>query len=212
MRHWKRAVVSWRNVSRVGFGVAIALACRSSGSPSKLDEVPKPAPAREPEASPAPQTTVEPQARPAEHAAAPEADAPLVRRLHALATAWNEEGATQRINDSLAVHLAEDNGGWSGTSSRWPMVVAYHPKGADQRESLHVSFTTLPSLTLADLQAQFGPPAHQIKSKESLVDFNGPSGVRVVVGLLGGLSPESAVSWIRLEEPGRRKPPPKDLF
>lgn len=204
--------MSWFRVSLVGFGAAIALACRSSGSPPKVDEVPKPTPVHEPATGPIPQATDGPQARPAEQPAAPEADAPLVRRLHALATAWNDEAAPQRINDSLAVHLAEDNGSWSGTSSRWPMVVAYHPKGADQRESLHVSFTTLPSLTLADLQGQFGPPAHQIKSKESLVDFNGPSGVRVVVGLLGGLTPESAVSWIRLEEPGRRKPPPKDLF
>ena len=204
--------MSWLRIRLVGFGAAITLACRSSGSPPKVEEVPKPTPVHEPATGPVPHATDEPQEGPAEAPGAPEADAPLVRRLHALAAAWNDEAATQRINDSLAVRLAEDSGSWSGTSSRWPMVVTYHPKGAGQRESLHVSFTTLPSLTLADLQAQFGPPAHQIKSKESLVDFNGPSGVRVVVGMLGGLSPESSVSWVRLEEPGRRKPPPKDLF
>lgn len=205
--------MSWQNASLVGFGVALAVACRSSGSPPpKVDEASQPTLVHEPAGNPTPQRTVEPPAPAAGSPAKPEADAPLVGRLHTLAAAWKDEAATQRISDSLAVRLTEDNGSWSGTSSRWPMVITYHPRGSSQRESLHLSFTTLPSLTFADLQRQFGPPVHQVKSKETLVDFNGPSGVRVVAGLLGGLSPESAVSWIRLEEPGRRKPPPKDLF
>ena len=59
---------------------------------------------------------------------------------------------------------------------------------------------------------RFGAPVTQIKDKESRVELEGPAGVRIVAGLFGGLEPTSPVASIRLEGPGPRPPPPKDLF
>jgi hypothetical protein len=92
------------------------------------------------------------------------------------------------------------------------MRIAYHPKRAERRGSLHVSFTSVTSTHLADLTRRFGAPTSKVKDKESRVDFEGPSGTRVVAGLFDGLEPTSTVAWIRLEGPGARPPPPKDLF
>jgi len=92
------------------------------------------------------------------------------------------------------------------------VVVTYHPKRADRRGTLHVSFTDITSTDFAELIRRFGSPTAQIKAKESRVEFDGPSSTHVVAGLLGGLAPTSKVAWVRLEGPGPRSQPPKDLF
>ena len=196
----------------VHLGLALAIACQSSGSPL-LDEVRQPidtsekvgghAGTRAVQAEAEPTPTADPQPAPA---------AELVERLFELARDWNLDGAVGRIERALVVRLSEDAGRWSGTSRRWPSRIAYHPQRADRRGSLHLSFTNATSVTLTELTRRFGAPVTQIKDKESRVGLNGPAGVRIVAGLFGGLEPTSPVASIRLEGPGPRPPPPKDLF
>jgi hypothetical protein len=142
----------------------------------------------------------------------PAAAAQLVDRLFELARDWNLDGPLARIEGALEVRLSGDESRWFGTSTRWPMTVAFHPKRTDRRASLHTSFTNVTNTNLAEMTRRFGAPVTQVKDKESRVEFDGPAGVRIVAGLLGGLTPTSPVAWIRLEGPGPRPPPPKDLF
>jgi hypothetical protein len=142
----------------------------------------------------------------------PAPTAQLIDRLYELARDWNLDGVVGRIERALEVRLSGDESRMFGMSTRWPLTVAYHPHRADRRGSLHISFTNMTSATLAEMTRRFGAPVTQFKSKESRVELDGPAGVRIVAGLLGGLAPTSPVAWIRLEGPGPRPPPPKDLF
>jgi hypothetical protein len=190
---------------------ALLCACQSSGS-TRVEERPLPAVTPEnaggqPALPTAPAATAAPEPEPE-----PELPAALVDRVFDLARDWNVEAAVSRIERVLEVQLSEDEKRWAGTSKRWPMVVAYHPARPDRRGALHLSFTDITETTLAELTRRFGAPTTQVKAKESVAAFAGPSGTRVVAGLLGGLTPTSTVAWLRVEEPGPRPPPPKDLF
>lgn len=153
------------------------------------------------EVKPAP--NVEPQAAPG---------AQLIDKLFELARDWNLDGAAARVERALELRLSRDDSRMAGTSSRWPMTVAYHPPRADRRGALHVSFTNVTSVDLAEMTRRFGAPVTQFESKAAHVEFESPAGVRITAGLLGGLAQDSPVAWIRLEGPGPRPPPPKDLF
>lgn len=158
-----------------------------------------------------PAVNAEPEPTPnAEPPPAPAAQ--LIDLLYELARDWNLDGAVVRIERALEVRLSGDESRMFGTSTRWPMTVAYHPQRADRRGSLHTSFTNITSANLAEMTRRFGASVTQFHSKESRVEFDGPAGVRIVAGLLGGLAPTSPVAWIRLDGPGPRPPPPKDLF
>lgn len=202
--------MTWLELVTFAFGVARAGGCPVSG-PTRIEERPQPVAVTEsagehPEARPEP---AEPLPR-AESQAAPAA--PLVDRLHELATDWNLDEPVARIERALEVKLSGDEQRWSGTSTRWPVVVTYHPKRAERRGTPHVSFTDITSTDFAELTRRFGSPTTQVKAKESRVEFDGPSSTRIVAGLLGGLTPTSKVAWIRVEGPGPRPAPPKDLF
>jgi len=193
-------------------GLVLAMSCQSSGA-TRLDDPPRPVTAVESaggqagnpnmRAEPEPIPQAEPQPAPA---------ALLVERLFELARDWKLDDAVARIERALEVELSGDDSRRSGTSARWPMTVAYHPPRSGRRGTLHISFTDATSVDLAEMTRRFGAAATRVESKESLVEFDGPAGVRIVAGLLGGLTPTSPVAWIRLEDRGPRPPPPKDLF
>jgi hypothetical protein len=196
----------------LSIGLALAITCKSPES-ARIGEALAPVTAADNVGGQAGAQAVQPEPEPtpkAEPEPAPAAQ--LVDRLFDLARDWNYDGPVARIERALEVRLSGDESRWSGTSTRWPLTVAFHPKRADRRASLHTSFTTVTSTDLAEMTRRFGAPVAQVKDKESRVEFDGPAGVRIVAGLLGGMSPTSPVAWIRLEGPGPRPPPPKDLF
>ena len=203
--------MTWLALAAVGFGLAFAHGCQAFGS-TRIEERPQPIATAE-SAGGQPGTRRAEQAEPTPKAESQPAPAALlVDRLFELAKDWNLDEPVMRIERALAVKLSGDEQQSSGTSTRWPVAVTYHPKRADRRGTLHVSFTDITSTDFAELTRRFGSPTTQVKAKESRVEFDGPSSMRVVAGLLGGLAPTSKVAWIRLEGPGPRPPPPKDLF
>jgi hypothetical protein len=202
--------VTWLDLAALGLGLAFAHGCQGSGSTRSED---RPQLIATAESAAGQLGTRAEQAEPTPKAESqPAPAAPLVNRLFELAKDWNLDEPVARIERALAVKLSGDEQQLSGTSTHWPVVVTYHPKRADRRGTLHVSFTDITSTDFAELTRRFGSPTTQVKAKESRVEFDGPSSTRVVAGLLGGLAPTSRVAWIRLEGPGPRPPPPKDLF
>jgi hypothetical protein len=202
--------VTWSELAAIGFGLALTHGCPASGSTS-IEERPQPLATAESAGGRAETRAEQPEPTP-EAESQPAAAAPLVDRLFELARDWNLDDPVARVERALEVKPSGNEQQWSGTSTRWPVVVTYHPKRADRRGTLHVSFTDITSTDFAELTRRFGSPTTQVKAKESRVEFDGPSNTRVVAGLLGGLAPTSKVAWIRLEGPGPRPPPPKDLF
>ena len=194
----------------VALSCALVSACQSSGS-TRVEE--RPLPALTPEnAGGQPGTPSEPVESAPQPDPEPAPPASLVDRVFELARDWSLDAAVPRLERVLEVQLSGNEKRWAGSSKRWPMEVAYHPPRADRRGALHLSFTDITETTLAELTRRFGPPTIQTRAKESHVAFDRPSGTRIVAGRLGGLAPTSTVAWMRVEAPGPRPPPPKELF
>lgn len=137
---------------------------------------------------------------------------PLVDRVYELAGSWDQDARAEQVQTSLAVALTADGDRLVGTSRQWPVVVTFYPKTADRSALLQLAFTDVTGVSLAEVERRFGPPAQRIDAKESLAAFSLQSGARLVVSLLGGTKPSSAVSAIKLEGSKARKPVPKGLF
>lgn len=136
----------------------------------------------------------------------------LVDRLYELAASWDQDATAEQVQTSFAVALTADGARLVGTSRRWPLVVTFYPKAADRGAILQLAFTDVTGVSLAAVERRFGAPAQRIEAKESLAAFASQSGARLVVSLLGGTTPSSPVSAIKLEGSGARKPAPEGLF
>lgn len=192
MHRWGREALKRLDLQLFGFCLAGVLGCQPG----------KPAQAGPPPASPSI------PAEPAQH----EADTQFIDRVYEIASRWDHDATTEHVQTSLAVALAADGDRLVGTSRQWPVVVTFYPNAADRAALLHLAFTDVAGVSLAEVERRFGPPAQQIEAKESLAAFVSQSGARLVVTLLGGTKPTSPVSAIKLEGSGPRKPVPIDLF
>jgi hypothetical protein len=155
-------------------------------------------------------TSATPSAR--TEAVQPEGGTQLVDRLYEVARRWDHDATAEQVQASFAVALSADGTRFVGTSRQWPVVVTFYPKAGDRAALLQLAFTDVTGVSLAEVERRFGPPAQRIEAKESLAAFASQSGARLVVSLLGGATPSSTVSAIKLEGSRTEKPVPKDLF
>lgn len=119
---------------------------------------------------------------------------------------------TADIEKRLDVHLTPIDYGLSGDSQSWPARVYYTPAAGRKPASLYLSLNELGSVKIADLDKGFGPADHHIDAKEGLATYHSAPGTRVLVKYLGGWSPSTPVSAIRLESATTQEPHLPDLF
>jgi hypothetical protein len=195
----RRKAVGRRRASFVVLFVVLgaASACQPSASTRSGDA---PLPRAPSESAPAPAAAAQPERT------QPEPRAGLVDRIHELTRDWSRGVTREGVEKSLEVALSASGSGFSGTSTRWPVVVTYAPASAPGGTSLQLALTDPTQVTLADIEARFGPPASQVKAKESLAEFNAAPGVRLLASMLGGLGPASAVARITLENSPPQNP------